>query len=117
MDIGKGLQSAFEDGYYKGKSEAEENAAKEIAKLKAELDKCEEQYNKLWEYTQEKHKQISKLTAERDAAVADIERRCYNCKHLNTELNNCLCSECYLDASAYYSHAKWEWRGVQEKHE
>lgn len=45
-------------------------------KLKAELDTCEEQYNKLWEYTQEKHKQISKLTAERDAAVAYLEELC-----------------------------------------
>ena len=53
--------------------------------------------------------------AEVEAAVADIERRCYNCKHWNTELNNCPCSECYLEASAYYSHAKWEWRGVQEE--
>ena len=58
---------------------------------------------------------IRHLEAERDAAVADIERRCYNCKHWNTELNNCPCSGCYLEASAYYSHAKWEWRGVQEE--
>jgi len=55
---------------------------------------------------------IDKLSAERDAAVADIERRCYNCKHWNTGLKQSPCVECYVEPKGYYSHVNWTWRGL-----
>lgn len=81
--------------------------AAENAVLKSELGKCEEQYNKLWEYTQEKHKQISKLTAERDAAVADLKRRAYCgfCSHFNPPLPYIICLRCERGS-------EWQWRGL-----
>lgn len=89
IDIGKYLQSAIEDGYYKGKSEAEENAAKEIAKLKAE----------------------------RDAAVADLKKyaECVACKHMTTdEWYTETCTKCgwYPWNSVSEEKNIWEWRGL-----
>ena len=49
---------------------------------------------------------------EHDAAVADIERRCYNCKHWNTGLKQSPCAECYIEPKGYYSHINWTWRGL-----
>ena len=50
---------------------------------------------------------IERLTAERDAALADLAdvRSCKTCR---CKSKTCKCRECHLDKNA------WEWRGLPE---
>ena len=63
---------------------------------------------------------IARLTAERDAALADLAdaRSCKTCKYAcdtrdcsNCKSKTCKCRECHLDKNA------WEWRGLPEEPE
>lgn len=60
---------------------------------------------------------LETLLAERDAAIADIERRCETCKHFLIFFNGCTpdydCdnSEC----SNSGGNIGWEWRGTQDE--
>ena len=60
---------------------------------------------------------IERLTAERDAALADLAdvRSCKTCKYAcdtrdcsSCKSKTCKCRECHLDKNA------WEWRGLPE---
>lgn len=60
---------------------------------------------------------IERLTAERDAALADLAdaRNCKTCKYAcdtrdcsSCKSKTCKCRECHLDKNA------WEWRGLPE---
>lgn len=60
---------------------------------------------------------IERLTAERDAALADLAdaRSCKTCKYAcdtrdcsSCKSKTCKCRECHLDKNA------WEWRGAPE---
>lgn len=60
---------------------------------------------------------IERLTAERDAALADLAdaRSCKTCKYacdtrdcFSCKSKTCKCRECHLDKNA------WEWRGLPE---
>ena len=70
---------------------------------------------------EEMHKEvlalIERLTAERDAALADLAdvRSCKTCKYAcdtrdcsSCKSKTCKCRECHLDKNA------WEWRGLPE---
>ena len=71
-----------------------------------------QQEARIAELETERHQLLTKcerLEAERDAAVADIQRCCYTCKkfgrseYLNTECNECA------------GWRNWQWRGVQKE--
>ena len=60
---------------------------------------------------------IERLTAERDAALADLAdaRSCKTCKYAcdtrdcsNCKSKTCKCRECHIDKNA------WQWRGLPE---
>lgn len=60
---------------------------------------------------------IERLTAERDAALADLAdaRSCKTCKYacdtrdcFSCKSKTCKCRECHIDKNA------WEWRGLPE---
>ena len=78
------------------------------------VNALEGKYNNLWAYTQECGKQIAKLKAERDAAVADIETMakhsddpCYWCaNYLDVKLTRCM----MCDDEEY--NGNFEWRGL-----
>lgn len=95
MDVGKDLEQAynddFMDGYYKGKSEAEENAEKEIDRLKAERDAL--------------------MNDLKTALEEDLYSPCLCCKY--ADFVNKVCT---IDADCN-EELKWEWRGVQEEEE
>ena len=60
-------------------------------------------------------KEVTKLKAERDAAVADLKHyaECGACKYNTVEYSvNGFCVECLVGRTVLKN---WEWRGVQEK--
>lgn len=79
-------EQAYHNGYYKGKAEAEENAAKEIAKL----------------------------TAERDAPVAALAELqvCSTCKNYRLSIIDEPCASCNK-VWFNVNKCKWEWKGTK----
>lgn len=57
-------------------------------------------------------KESHKLKKERDAAIADIEKHCHNCKNSFLFNNGRRCP--YLKECRIPECDRWEWRGVQE---
>lgn len=110
---------AWQEGYEQGFAAAEEqmnemiehlwldcNSLNAIAgvNLSSKATKC---LLSIQAHVIEAIEQINKLTAERDAAVADLMRRadCGFCSHFNPPLPYIICLRCERGS-------EWEWRGL-----
>jgi hypothetical protein len=58
-------------------------------------------------------KDIDRLTAERDAAVKEIQRSCHNCKHWKP-LAKRTCAAPGKSPCDIWRREAWEWRGITE---
>lgn len=101
MNLHDVIEQAYNNGYYKGKSEAEENAAKEIAEL---VTKCH------------------KLQKERDTLLADVRDYqgsiCCYCKNIvrakGIEPSCRVFGEFPITNGLLMSCGRWEYRGVKD---
>ena len=87
---------AWQEGYEAGYAAAMEHFN----------EACEQEYKDGYECgLSERYKEITKLTAERDAAVADLKEGtsfpCHYCKKEYTPSCNC-----------WTAYDKWQWRGL-----
>ena len=74
-------------------------------------DDCHD-YNAMREIAVDALAYIQQLEAERDAAVADIGKGCFSCKHGAKELFEEPCNSCRRAGGIT---DLWQWRGVQKE--
>ena len=70
------------------------------------IDRIKAKHNARDKLVDELEDRVFSLTAERDAAIADIKEAArFPCKFCKKEENGCDC---------YCAYDKWEWRGIQD---
>lgn len=98
---------------------------KTVEMLKAEIEeyeesadkccyesRCNAELNKLEALCKRLRDENEQLQAERDAAVADIGKGCFSCKHGAKELFEEPCNSCRRAGGIT---DLWQWRGVQKE--